>query len=95
MEYDRISRENEAKKVESKRTLAAQLAQQMEEVRVRRQKEKAEDIAYADSVKRDVEKFREEVSASLTQKHQANVSKLQDFKLQVKFFLIPSQFWID
>lgn len=83
LEYDRILKEKEMKKLEAKKALAAQLSEQVEEGRARREKEKADDRAYAESVRRDAQKYREETNAKLRQRYQENTSKLQDFKDQV------------
>jgi hypothetical protein len=83
IEYDRVLHDSELKKSQAKKALAAQLAEQVEEGRARREKERADDKAYADSVQRDAQKYREEKNSMLFQKHQENALKLQDFKDQV------------
>jgi hypothetical protein len=83
IEYDRVLRDSELKKSQAKKALAAQLAQQVQEGHARREKERADDKAYADSIQRDAQRYREEKNAMLFQKHQENAMKLQDFKEQV------------
>lgn len=90
LEYDRQSKESEQRKYQAKKALAAQLAEQVAEGRARREKEKAEDKAYADSIRRDVQRYQEENNSMLLLKQKENAQKQQDFKDQVSYLLFYS-----
>lgn len=90
LEYDRQAKEAEQKKFEAKKALAAQLAEQVAEGRARREKERADDKAYADSIQRDVQRYREETNTLLWRKQQENTIKQQNFKDEVPDYLCSS-----
>jgi hypothetical protein len=83
IEHEKVEAEKNRKKAQNKKDLAASLSAQVEEQRKLRRQERQDDIAYFDSLRRDAQKYQEDLRASIVHRQETNAAQLKEFKEQV------------